>query len=348
LRTGLYQPDAPSQARRIEKIFNICGTAPTPSLRRRVGIIINPRSHANKAQPDRFDEVLAAHPNVFAARPADEADLLAILQDYAAQKIDLLVVSGGDGTLRDVLSALPLAYAGAFPDIAILASGNTNLAARVLGSPGTGAAGLAKFLAAAQSGRLRRTSAKVLKISWNGAPERPSLHGFMFGAAAFTEGKRIADGRLHGRGIHHGLAVAAAIAGTSLRALFGQNTPLTAGVPMQISTPSALPVIGPRFLVMATTLNRLIFGLFPFWGEKTGSVRWTDIDARPKNLAFALAAVLLRHVPRRLSRQGYRSGASDSVKISMKESFMLDGEFFDPGAHGILLSAPWSITVVTT
>jgi len=348
LRSGLYQPDAPSLARGIEKYRAVRRAAVTPDTRRRIGIIINPRSHANKADPRHFDQVLAAHPEVFVARPADAAELLAILQDYAARRIDLLVISGGDGTLRDVLSALPRAYAGSFPDIAILASGNTNLAARVLGSPGTGAAGLQKFLAAAQTRQLSFTVAKVLKVSWNGAPERPSLHGFMFGAAAFTEGKRIADARLHGRGIHHGLAVAFAVAGTCMRALFGHDTPLTAGIPMRITTSASVsPVIGPRFLVMATTLNRLLFGLWPFWGEKSGGVRWTDIDARPRNLAFALAAVLLRRVPRRLAGQGYRSGASDSLNISMHESFMLDGEFFDPGVAGIAISAPWSITVVT-
>jgi hypothetical protein len=348
LRSGLYQPDAPDLARGIEQYQDFCRTAATSETRRRVAIIINPRSHANKADPQHFDEVLAAHPQVLVARPADAADLLAILQDYAARHIDLLVISGGDGTVRDVLSALPLAYPGSFPDIAILASGNTNLAARVLGSPGSGATGLDKFLAAAQTRKLSGRVAKVLQVSWNGAPERPPLHGFMFGAAAFTEGKRIADASLHKRGIHHGLAVAFAIAGTCMRALFGHDTPLTAGIPMKIATSaSIIPVSGPRFLVMATTLNRLIFGLWPFWGGKSGGISWTDIDARPKDLAFALAAVLLRRVPRRLAGQGYRSGASDVLNISMNESFMLDGEFFEPGIEGIHLSAPWSITVVT-
>src|ERR1700712_1985572 len=102
---------------------------------RRIGVVINPRSHGNKADPLQLEAVLSRHPEIRCVSPADFDALHIALREFASDMIDLVIISGGDGTIRDVLSALAATNFSSPPELAILASGNTNLAGRVLGSP---------------------------------------------------------------------------------------------------------------------------------------------------------------------------------------------------------------------
>src|SRR3546814_1213568 len=62
----------------------------------RAGLIHNPRSQRNR----RGDDLRIPAELPYAA-PATPAELLDVLCKFAAQGIDLLIVSGGDGTLRE-------------------------------------------------------------------------------------------------------------------------------------------------------------------------------------------------------------------------------------------------------
>ena len=325
----------------------------TPADRRaaplvaRLGLIVNARSHAHTRGRAGLEAVLRRHPEVERAAPDSQDGLLRALRHFAEKRVGLVAVSGGDGTVRDVLSALPHAYGGDGPAIAILAAGNTNLAARALGSPGRGGAALQRLIVAAEADRLRRRPRPVLEISWAGQAHRPVIRGFLFGAAAFVEGKRLADTRLHRRGIHHGLAVALALAGSTWQAVFARADAEPAGTPMQVGIDDAPFHDGRRFLLLATTLDRLLFGVWPFWGEGDGPVRLFDVDACHQRLPAALLAVARRRPKPWMADAGYRSARARSVRIRLDQPFLLDGEAFDPGPDGILLAAPGSVTVVS-
>jgi hypothetical protein len=318
----------------------------------RIGLVINPRSHANKADPDRMESVLARHPEIRSASPANAAELHAALREFAFAQVDLVVISGGDGTVRDVLSALAASDFASPPDLAILSAGNTNLAGRVLGSPGHGSHAFERLIDAITNGRTRKKTCPVLKVSWLGEPVRPPVHGFLFGAAAFTEAKRIAADTVQRRGIHEGLAVAVTLIATLVKALVGRTGPpsggtLTEGARMEVSIDDAPASDTRRFLVLATTLDRLMLGLWPFWGRGRGGIRWLDIDAPAPWLGAAVCAVLLRRPGGWMTRRGYRSGRADTLRIRMDQPFILDGEAFVAGPDGIMLSVSRSVTVIT-
>jgi hypothetical protein len=311
----------------------------------RIGVIANPRSHAHRAGRAGLDAVLLRYPDIAYASPADPVGLQEALRRFAASGVDLLVVSGGDGTLRHVLSALPDCYPGAPPRLAILAAGNTNLAARVLGSPGRGVRGLERLLVAARAGTLRHRSCAILQVSWVDEPDRQAVRGFLLGAAAFVDGKRIADAVIHRRGMHEALAVAATLALTVRRMLFPRPG-RGAGTRMQIGLDGHAPREGHRFLLLATTLHRLLFGLWPFWGAGPGAIHLLEIDAPPRRAAAALFAVLRRRPAPWMAAAGYRSARAGEVRLVLQRPFVLDGERFEPGPHGVLLSAPDTATVV--
>src|SRR6187401_1218608 len=71
-------------------------------------------------------------------QPADLEELGAVARAFKARDIDVVCVSGGDGTLHTVLTAMATAYDGApLPRVAILRAGTMNTVARGLGIRGT-------------------------------------------------------------------------------------------------------------------------------------------------------------------------------------------------------------------
>lgn len=312
--------------------------------RRRVGIISNPLSRAGRESRARFCAAADGLPH---AEPASRAELRDALRGFAAGGVDLLAVQGGDGTLREVLTAVPQAFNDAPPEIAVLAAGKTNLAARVLGSAGIGEAALRRLLDGAERGTLHRRVLPVLDVSRPGLADETSLRGVLFGAAAFTEGKKLADERLHRRGLYDGGAVAVALAGVALKAGLDRGHALRAGVPMTVEPDDGPKREGSRFLLLATTLDRLMLGLRPFWGEGRGAVRWLDVLAPPRRLFGALLSGG-RGKPRPWMRSaGYLSGRAEQLRIAMRAPFVLDGEVFEPGPEGLLISAPNRVAFVS-
>jgi hypothetical protein len=307
-----------------------------------VGVIGNPRSHAYR--PLASDGA-GGWPGVLLAEPDSPAALLEALGGFHRAGVGLLVVHGGDGTLRHVLSALPGAYPGAPPLVALMRAGNTNLAAWSLGGIGAGRGALRHLLAAGAAGRLRRRTCPVLEIAWVGQPERPPVRGLFMGAAAFAEGKRIADAEIHGRGVYLRHAVGLTLGLTFLRSLAGRGV-LRRGTAMAVGIDGGAPRAGPRFLFLATTLGRLTLGLWPFWGGGAGGISWLDIDAPPPRLVRAVLATILRRPAPWMGERGYRSGRASRVALPAMGAFVLDGEFFDPGPLGVTLSCAGTITFV--
>ncbi len=315
--------------------------------RRRAGIISNPLSRAGREGRARLGAAAAGLPR---AEPTTRAELRDALRDFAARGVDLLVVQGGDGTLREVLTALPAGYGDAPPpEIAVLSAGKINLAARVLGSAGMGEAALRRLLDAAERGALKRRPVPVLEVSRPGldGDGAPPLRGILFGAAAFTEGNRLAEARLHRRGIHDAAAVALALAGVALRAGLDRGHRLRAGVPMAVAPDDDPKREGRRFLLLATTLDRLTLGLRPFWGEGRGAVRWLDVLAPPRRLAAALWAGGRGRPRPWMPSAGYLSGRAERLRVALEAPFVLDGEVFEPGSRGLLLSAPDRVAFVS-
>lgn len=311
---------------------------------RRIGVISNPRSHAYRAG---LKNAIAAHIRSEVAEPASMAELLATLTRFAAEAVDLLIVHGGDGTLRDVLSLLPEAYPEDPPDLAILAAGNTNLAARIFGRIRPGSYALARFLQAAETGRLRRSVCHTLQVAWPDVPDRSPVRGFFLGAALYADGKRIADAELHRRGLHHGLAVGLAVTSALVRMLARRNLGLWQGTPMRIA-PHASPARDGQCLVfLATTLNRLMLGFWPFGGVGDGAIHWLDIEAPPRRLAGALVTMLLHRPKPDRAAHGHHGGRASRIALRLTQPFVLDGEFFDPGPAGrIVLSAGGAVTIL--
>ncbi len=164
----------------------------------KVGYIVNPRSHFNRKR----DSELSLSGDVLASRPADLSDLRAELSRLALAGIDLLVISGGDGTVRDILTHGQSAFGSAWPKIALLPRGKTNALASDLRVPRGWT--LADAVQAAQVGRLK--TRRPISIMRTHGTDRTPLLGFVVGAGAFKEATK-AGQRAHSLGAFQSLAV---------------------------------------------------------------------------------------------------------------------------------------------
>lgn len=248
--------------------------------------------------------------------PKDFASLEEALAEMHAAGVSRLVIDGGDGTIREVLSRAPEIWEGEPPEYAIIPSGNTNLIARSAGVV-EGEDAVARVDAAPITA-FRRVTLPVLRVERAG---RPPLRGFIMGAGAYEAATRVAHEEIAAR---HGAQVLIAI----WKLLTGPRLREGARIGVNGDRPR------PRMLTACTTLpGSLIYGFEPFWGEGEGPIRWLDIDKNPPLLALSAPFVAFGR-PTFWMRRAYRSGAASRLELALETDFVLDGECFDPGDDG--------------
>src|SRR4029453_18909087 len=136
-------------------------------------------------------------------------DVAAEVMAFAQAGCELVVIDGGDGTVRQVLSALPAAFGDHPPLLSVVASGKTNILAFDLGVRGSWT--LDAALAALDDPDARIRLRSPLQVVRDDGAE-PPLMGFVFGCAALVRQEALASS-LHRAHVFHNLSVALTLAG---------------------------------------------------------------------------------------------------------------------------------------
>jgi len=299
----------------------------------RTGIICNPKSHRNRSSVEATKPFLSG--TVLAVTPRTQAELAEVLTDFARHGIELLVIDGGDGTIRDVMTAAARVWTGAAPRVAIVPSGKTNALALDLGIPDSWT--LDQALTAARDGNVKTRSPIEIVRKDNGT----RLHGFLFGAGAFVQATALAQ-RTHRAGAFNGVAVGLALCWAILQTLFGgANSAWRAGTRMRIrfqgGETSGAHAPGAntnsdraRYIMLASTLKRMPVGIRPFGVPRAG-MKTLVVDAPPRWLAAATPLIVTGSPAAWLDRAGYHRIDAPSLDLSMDSGFILDGEIYPGG-----------------
>lgn len=294
-------------------------------------VVRNPRSSRN-ARAAASAHVVATALGIDLAEPETPQDLDAALRRFRAEGVELLGIDGGDGTVRDVVSAL--GRMGWTPRLAVVPSGRINLIAGDVGMQRGGEAGLRQVAVLARCGWTRSERRRLLRLDRAGSSP---VFGMFAGAAAFTDACRLTNAHLHPRGLAGPAAIAAGIVASLVRIAAGRGTD---GQHMTVAVDAEAPVNGRHFLLLATTLHRLPLGLWPFWPEGGGAMHLLDVSAPPRALPRALLPLMVGWKRPWMPDAGYRSRDTDAVDLALAAPVVLDGEEFAPGADGrIRLSA---------
>ena len=307
-----------------------------------VGVIYNRHSHRNQG----LDHDSTDRPNILVAHPAGTADLAGLLAGFAQRGVELLVINGGDGTVRDVLtSGLPI-WGDDWPALAVLPKGKTNALNVDLGAPADWS--LADAIAAFERGnRVRRRALKIAGAetsppSGAGSTKPPAMLGFILGAGAFTTGIRVGQDA-HRMGAFNSLAVGATTAWGVVQSLFGTDrNRWRSGVGMQLhigaeGNPLAHSGIGDpdkRWFLISSTLENLPVGMKPFGPYRTG-LKLTVVDRPRRRLLAMIPAIVAGKVPQWVLRAGVHFVRTDRYDLALADEFILDGEAFPAGRYTV-------------
>lgn len=302
----------------------------------RAGVIRNLKSHRNQAGA-RAD----APPGVLEAVPEKPDDLYEALAWFAASGVDLVVIDGGDGTVRDVLTRAGKAYGDRLPTFGVIPNGKTNALALDLGVPlGTPVRAL---LAAARDPAKRKTRAclEVVRPGQTVAEHR----GFLFGMGAFVRGTELAQ-KTHGLGFFDNAAIVMTILGAAARTFAGGAAdPWRRGEAATLALGDGASEARDWFLILASTLKRFPLGLKPF-GPPHEGLKILTAAAPPRRLPRAVPAVLAGSQAPWLEAAGYRRRDVAEMRLSFDGSFTLDGEIY-PGGDLVVRQGPDLEFVVT-
>lgn len=293
-----------------------------------IGIISNPRSHRNRRGLAEVRRAAAALPEGRHRLLEEMGDLPAILADFAAAGVRLLVINGGDGTVQAVFTEIfndgPFATPPAF---AVLSGGMTNMIADDVGLGGRPERALAHLARALREDRCDVLTRRLIRCE--ATPGARPLHGMFFGAAAICRAILACRASVHPLRIEAEAAAGVTLAGLLLRRLLcgGQNDPVFRGERITVQVDNEEAAEGSYLLLLATTLDRLVLGSRPFWGEGAGGLRFTSIAHPPPHLLRALWPLLTGRRPAGADG-AYVSRNVHRLSLAMDGPWTLDGEMF--------------------
>lgn len=309
-----------------------------------VALIRNPNSLGNRATDSGRPAAFPSAVQVIDSSSLE--DLTLRLSQARAAGAEIVLIDGGDGTVREVLSRLPEVWGADLPQVGIFPRGNTNLIAREVGGLRSPDAVAEILRRRAASAPLPSRKAPVLRVDYPGG-EHPSLRGFMLGWGAYATGTRIAREEIAARGPRQ---VGLTVLTTLRRALFGaERTTLRRGVATRLAIDGAAGDDHARLIGLVTTLKGpLVGGMNPFWGEGPGPMRWLDVRAPARWLALAAPFVLMGRPRRWMAAAGYASGRASTIELGLDSPFIMDGDLFPPPSRGPLrLSAAEEVSFLS-
>lgn len=299
------------------------------------GVLYNPRSHRNRdasiVEPD--------YPVIRVEQPQRRRELKGAMQRFVDSGVELLVINGGDGTVRDALTGGAMVFGDKWPDIAVLPRGKTNALTVDLGMPKHWSLEEA-IIAHRDGGRVQRQPMVLEPMD----DKELTRLGFILGAGVFLAA--IDSGQdAHKFGAFDSLAVGVTTVWGVLQALFGSDSnPWRRGAKARLllsETPGGTMRDLPRSqwgqaesraMIFLSSLNRFPAGLQPF-GDCPGPLRLAVIDHLRRRVVAQMPWILRGYHSDRLESQGMHRRAAERIELDLGDKFILDGEVFAPGRY---------------
>lgn len=271
----------------------------------------------------------------------DRSDLLPLMKKAREAATDHILIEGGDGTVRTVMTALLNSYEESddLPAISILPSGTTNQIARNIGLKDI------SDLDTIQKGNISAHTLSLVRIDRVNEEKTPTnpLYGFLFSTGALPHISRFAQDKLNGNGVGGGTAVVGAV----LKAVTGDKSrlmpPMKHKMKARIADQTIFKHKGVALGTIMTTLPSLMLGLDPFWGEEDAPLRMTWAEADSRKLGRNVAGLWMGRKQDR-AQDGYYSHNIDRLTLKTKAPATLDGDFLDFSKQKLRISASRPVT----
>ncbi|MEE4145702.1 MAG: diacylglycerol kinase family protein [Halieaceae bacterium] len=293
-----------------------------------VGLISNPASGHNRDQFERIHGRIARCPSIHHIVTHSLADVAPALAEMARREVGVLAINGGDGTASNILGELLESGLFATPPIVVLLPGGTaNMNAGDIGASGSLWKATERFCnwcegERATAGMIARRA--LMRVTL--ATDQPPRYGMFLGGGAIIQGTEYAHREVHARGLRDDFSLAL----TTLRTVWGvlRNDPaFNRHVSIELTLDDGEATSYDTLILAISTLQRLAFGMRPFWGSGPGPIRLTLFQQGCSRFARTFASIA-RGRPNRnaVPASGYISHNAGRIRLQLDGKLNLDGE----------------------
>ena len=298
----------------------------------RVALLSNPHSTGNLSQLPQIRAFCADHPDVFHYEVEHAEQIGEALKTIARVRPKLLVINGGDGTVQAALTELHNGghFGSAWPPVAVLPNGKTNLIALDLGARGDPIDALKRFMELARNDLDKHLVARELIALRCGSGEQRPVIGMFLGGAGLADTMLYCRHRIYPLGLPNGLSHFITAVAVILRGLFGLKASFLppAPAPLRVSVLDTGQISGRFALLAVTTLEKLLLGSQLRAGGGGGRLKMLAIEQRPGSLMRGLMDGMAGRFANRPLR-GVHVEEADEISIEGESSsVILDGETF--------------------
>lgn len=291
-----------------------------------VGLLFNPLSGRIRKRKDAIRRTAGEIPGT--CRDVTNArEISASVDAFVDAGTDLLVIIGGDGTVQGVLCHLfatrPVAK---WPVLTIVPGGTTNMIALDLGICGSPESVLQQLGACLRKHtRPAFVERHVLCVEQSGAGK---VYGMFFGvgliarAVIFSQ-SRIKRLRITGE-IYSALITFGYVAGF----LLGRRKGAWAPVRLTITEKTLPQHRGTFAFLFASTLDRLLFGMRPYWGEQPEPLHVTFVRQQRHLPVRSVLRLLMGRGNDFKDKDGYHSCNTDGLELLIDDDYVVDGESY--------------------
>lgn len=291
-----------------------------------VGLVSNPASGHNRDQFARLRARIEASPSIHHIVTRGAEDIPAALSALRDAGVQVLAINGGDGTNAALLGAmLEQQIFEQPPLVALLPGGTANMNAGDVGMRGSLARAVERFCDWCDGDRALKDAGQkraLLRVENAGRLH----HGMFLGAGAVIQGTEYAHREIHSRGLRDDFSLALG----TLRTVWGVvrgDAEFTGHQRIGLGLDGGQRQDHDTLILAISTLQRLAFGMRPFWGEGSGALRLTLMEQGCSKFARTFTSIA-RGKPGRnaVPAEGYFSHNADQVELFMEGKVNLDGE----------------------
>jgi diacylglycerol kinase (ATP) len=308
-----------------------------------VGLISNPTSGHNRDQFDDLHSTIAQYPGIHHRITHSQADIADALRDLAALDIRVLAINGGDGTVSAILGELlEREFFATPPLIAVLPGGTANMNAGDIGVRGSLNKAVVRFCQWSEGNRetaVNIAQRALLRVVTE--TTQPPRYGMFLGGGAVIHGTEYAHKEIHSRGLRDDFSLALG----TVRTVWGvlrDDPAFNRHVTITLTLDNRVPVQYDTLILAVSTLQRLAFGMRPFWSREPGDIRLTLMEQGCTRFARTFFSIVCGRPNRNaIPAFGYNSHNANRITLEMHGKINLDGELLQvTGAVDISASVP--------
>ena len=308
------------------------------------GVICNPHSGRARTRLNEIRNLGRKIPGSVYGEAKNQEEFEAVTREFAEAGVDLLVIIAGDGSIHGLLTTmLNSKLFASLPVLALIPAGTTNMTALDFKMAGKPDVVLERLVSALEQSRHFSTlSRPMVRVTHH---DTTSRFGFFFGCGLIAD----AVGYFQEHIKKTGLTGEGASAIVFIRFLFllmfrsgqlGEADKLMALQSEQLQRPRQV-----YMLLLVTSLQRLLFGMKPYWGENDAPLHFTVLDEKPRRLWISLFNLLCGKLKTTAETDGYYSHNTNSLLLHIQGNYVIDGEIYAAPVDGSGLSISASAPV---